>query len=171
MLATSPEQQAEERRLLYVGVTRARTRLRISWATTRTGSGQRRNPPGSWTASGPTPRPAAPRPSSEGPDAAVRGVPDVRQAAPDRRRAQAGPARGLSRRLPEHTWQLLREWRKQEADEAGLPAFCVFTDATLMAIAERRPANEAELLGIAGVGRVKADRYGEAVLGLLALGG
>ena len=172
VLATSPEQQAEERRLLYVGVTRARTRLRISWATTRTGSGQRRNPSRFLDGIRPD-TPVQPR-RGRRPKARTQQSEVCRTCG---KRLQTGAEHKLGRHVDcpagysEHTWQLLREWRKQEADEAGLPAFCVFTDATLMAIAERRPANEAELLGIAGVGRVKADRYGEAVLGLLALGG
>lgn len=67
----------------------------------------------------------------------------------------------------ERTWELLREWRRQEAEDVGLPAFCVFTDATLMAIAEARPGDERALLAIAGVGRSKADKYAEAVLEIL----
>jgi DNA helicase-2/ATP-dependent DNA helicase PcrA len=42
----------------------------------------------------------------------------------------------------------------------------VFTDATLQAIAERRPGSEAELAQISGVGAAKLDRYGSAVLNL-----
>lgn len=61
----------------------------------------------------------------------------------------------------------MREWRRQEAAEANLPAFCVFTDATLMAIAEARPSDDRELLAIAGVGRSKADKYSRAVFAIL----
>ena len=53
---------------------------------------------------------------------------------------------------------------------AGLPAFCVFTDATLMAIAEARPSDERGLRAIAGVGRSKADKYADAVFGILQAG-
>ncbi|NMD46679.1 MAG: hypothetical protein GYA85_07945, partial [Propionibacterium sp.] len=70
----------------------------------------------------------------------------------------------------ERTWALLREWRRQEASDAGLPAFCVFTDATLMAIAEARPSDERGLRAIAGVGRSKADKYADAVFGILQAG-
>lgn len=172
VLATSPAQQAEERRLLYVGVTRARSRLRISWATTRAGSGQRRNPSRFLDGIRPD-TPVQPR-RGRRPKARTQQSDTCRGCG---KRLETGAEHKLGRHLDcpagysERTWQLLREWRKQEADEASLPAFCVFTDATLMAIAERRPANEAELLAIPGVGRVKAGRYGEAVLGLLALGG
>lgn len=60
----------------------------------------------------------------------------------------------------------LKVWRAATAKEAKLPPYVVFTDVTLQAIAERAPTTEQELLSIAGIGRVKLDRYGEAVLGL-----
>jgi DNA helicase-2/ATP-dependent DNA helicase PcrA len=44
----------------------------------------------------------------------------------------------------------------------------VFTDATLTAIAEHRPADRAALVGIPGIGARKLDRYGAAVLALVA---
>ena len=47
-----------------------------------------------------------------------------------------------------------------------MPAYVVFTDATLQAIAERRPVSEAELAVISGVGRAKLERYGASVLAL-----
>ncbi|MND05971.1 ATP-dependent DNA helicase RecQ [compost metagenome] len=47
-----------------------------------------------------------------------------------------------------------------------MPPYVIFTDVTLQAIAERAPATEQELRAIAGVGKVKIDRYGEAVLAL-----
>jgi DNA helicase-2/ATP-dependent DNA helicase PcrA len=60
----------------------------------------------------------------------------------------------------------LRAWRTEVAKEAKVPAYVVFTDVTLQAVAERVPTSEEELLAIAGIGRVKLDRYGDAVLGL-----
>ena len=62
----------------------------------------------------------------------------------------------------------LREWRRQEAAEQKLPAYCVFTDATLIALAEGRPRNAAELIKIQGLGPAKAGKYGEQVLAILA---
>jgi DNA helicase-2/ATP-dependent DNA helicase PcrA len=52
-----------------------------------------------------------------------------------------------------------------------MPAFVIFTDATLMAIAEDRPRDAAGLLGIPGVGRTKCELYAEAVLAILAVEG
>ena len=52
-----------------------------------------------------------------------------------------------------------------------MPAYVVFTDATLTAIAERRPRSSAELAQVPGVGPTKLASYGPAVLDLLAQGG
>ena len=49
-----------------------------------------------------------------------------------------------------------------------MPAFVIFTDATLMAIAEQRPGTLDELATISGVGRTKLERYGAGVLEVLA---
>jgi DNA helicase-2/ATP-dependent DNA helicase PcrA len=54
------------------------------------------------------------------------------------------------------------------AREQGVPSYVVFSDATLEAIAERRPASTGELAAVPGVGPVKLDRYGAAVLALCA---
>ena len=174
VLATAPEAVAEERRLFYVGVTRAREHLRLSWSVTRNGGGQRRSP-----------------------SRFLDGIVAPRQAAPaasGRRRQGRGSAlaascrvcgRGLTsgaeRKLKRHadcpsaydeaTWEALRAWRKAQADEASMPAFVIFTDATLMAIAEQRPGSLSELSGISGVGRTKLERYGQAVLDVLAAHG
>ena len=64
----------------------------------------------------------------------------------------------------EVTLDLLREWRRQEAASASLPAYCVFTDATLVAIAEARPRSDLDLFKVQGLGKVKVDKYGEQVL-------
>ena len=64
--------------------------------------------------------------------------------------------------------ELLREWRRQEAAEQKLPAYCIFTDATLVALAEARPRTATELIKVQGLGPAKADKYGEQVLAILA---
>jgi superfamily II DNA helicase RecQ len=60
----------------------------------------------------------------------------------------------------------LREWRRGVAKDQGVPAYVVFSDATLQSIAAVRPASRSELAGVPGVGAVKLDRYGPAVLEL-----
>jgi DNA helicase-2/ATP-dependent DNA helicase PcrA len=64
-------------------------------------------------------------------------------------------------------FERLRDWRRAVAREAGVPAYVVFTDATLTAIAEREPASTAQLATISGVGKRKLDLYGEQVLAIL----
>jgi DNA helicase-2/ATP-dependent DNA helicase PcrA len=73
--------------------------------------------------------------------------------------------------LDEALFERLREWRSARAKEQSLPAYCVFTDATLTAIAESRPADRAALAGIPGVGATKLERYAEDVLALLGASG
>ncbi|MBX6743811.1 MAG: DNA helicase RecQ [Acetobacteraceae bacterium] len=61
----------------------------------------------------------------------------------------------------------LRSWRKREAAEQGVPAYVIFQNDTLEAIAERRPEDAEELAMIPGVGRSKLERYADAVLRLV----
>ena len=61
----------------------------------------------------------------------------------------------------------LRQWRLGEARIQGKPAYTVFSDRTLRAIAERQPRLAGELLQVSGVGRAKAERYGAALLATL----
>lgn len=70
--------------------------------------------------------------------------------------------------MDEALFERLREWRARQAKQQGVPAYVVFTDATLMAIAEDVPAGERELAVISGVGAMKLDKYGAAVLSLCA---
>jgi RecQ family ATP-dependent DNA helicase len=60
----------------------------------------------------------------------------------------------------------LREWRAAEAKRLGVPAYVVLHDRTLTALAQARPANPRQLLEINGMGPAKAERFGEAILGL-----
>jgi RecQ family ATP-dependent DNA helicase len=62
----------------------------------------------------------------------------------------------------------LRAWRREEAGKMGQPAFCVFADRTLRAIAVERPRTEEELLAVAGIGPAKAAKFGAAVCSICA---
>ncbi|GAB7042277.1 DNA helicase RecQ [Catenuloplanes niger JCM 9533] len=64
-------------------------------------------------------------------------------------------------------FEKLRAWRGAEAKEQGMPAYIVFNDATLRAIAARKPTSLTELATVSGVGEAKLARYGEAVLAVL----
>jgi ATP-dependent DNA helicase RecQ len=68
----------------------------------------------------------------------------------------------------EALFERLRTWRGATAKEQGVPAYVVFHDATLRAIAVAAPASLAELAGISGVGESKLAKYGESILELLA---
>ena len=171
-LAATDEQVAEEGRLFYVGVTRARTYLLMTWSRGRRTGGSRQ--PSrfldglSMSAPAPSPR--------TGP----RLRPGTAQTANCRvcqRPLNSGAERKLGRHLectPAYDEQLLarlKEWRAQQAAERSVPAFVVFTDATLMAIAETGPTDLAALQRVPGVGALKTGQFGEAVLRLVAGGG
>ncbi|MEG1832641.1 MAG: DNA helicase RecQ [Burkholderiaceae bacterium] len=64
----------------------------------------------------------------------------------------------------EPLFERLRAWRASVAKEHGVPAYVVFADATLRAIATARPGSMGELRGISGVGEKKLERYGAAVI-------
>ena len=64
-------------------------------------------------------------------------------------------------------FERLRAWRAATAKEHGVPAYVVFPDATLQAIAIARPASLDALRGISGVGDKKRDNFGPALLGLI----
>ena len=68
----------------------------------------------------------------------------------------------------ETLYEALRSWRTAEAGEIGKPAYVVFTDATLQAIAEMKPSDTDELSQVPGVGPAKLEKYAEPVLGLVS---
>jgi DNA topoisomerase-3 len=61
----------------------------------------------------------------------------------------------------------LKAWRRAEAQKKNVPAFCIFNDRTLHALAAERPSDEAGLLAVAGIGPTLASRYGETLLRIL----
>ncbi|TDL45689.1 DNA helicase RecQ [Microbacterium oleivorans] len=65
-------------------------------------------------------------------------------------------------------FEALRAWRAEQAKEQGVPAYIVFGDATLRALAEHRPTSVADLDGITGIGAKKREAYGEAVVAVIA---
>jgi DNA helicase-2/ATP-dependent DNA helicase PcrA len=172
VLASSAEQIDEEQRLLYVGITRARRLLRISWSRTRNGNGHPRTPsrflqpvlPDSLTA--PTRRSGSARRGRH--SALSLHCRSCGRSLTDAAERKIGRHLGCPATYDERTMAMLKEWRRQEAAEAKLPAYCVFTDATLIAIAEARPGSLVDLIKVQGLGRTKADKYGEHVLAIIA---
>ncbi len=61
----------------------------------------------------------------------------------------------------------LKDWRLRVAKELKVPAYVVFTDNTLIAIAESLPADEAALVAIPGIGARKLEQFGPDVLELV----
>ncbi|MDT4922537.1 MAG: ATP-dependent helicase UvrD/PcrA [Pseudonocardiales bacterium] len=140
--ATTPAQIAEERRLLYVGITRAREHLALSWALARS-PGQRRGRRPSRFLDGL--RPSTPRPVNP--------------------RAKAKPKAHDAEDA--ELFGRLRAWRKAQAEAQHVPPFVVFSDATLVAIADARPQSPAGLAQISGVGPMKLTRYADPLLAVL----
>jgi DNA helicase-2/ATP-dependent DNA helicase PcrA len=128
----------EERRLFYVGLTRARRELSLSWFR----------------------------------DGRTRPSPFLREIGV----ADASTATARARRSPEPAsggglFGDLRSWRARRAKEDGVPAYVIFHDATLRAIAERRPRDWADLAGVSGVGPAKLERYADEVLEIVNAAG
>ncbi len=101
----------------------------------------------------------------------LRGERPVRIHAPP---ALAAPGRAAApARMPgggDALFEQLRAWRKQIADAQNLPPYLIFHDATLRDIAALRPDSLADLAQIRGVGAAKLQRYGAALLAVLAAG-
>ncbi|HEX3541427.1 MAG TPA: ATP-dependent DNA helicase UvrD2 [Acidimicrobiales bacterium] len=168
--ARTAESETEERRLLYVALTRAGDELHCSWAEARhfgdhlvarrpspwlsalTGAAgkaeNRETPPGLRRQRLATPREQLARCRRPGPG--------LRAA----QEANADPA----------VVEALRAWRASAARAAGVPAHVLLHDATLAAVAAGRPATPDDLLGVPGLGPVKVARYGAVLLDLVAGG-
>lgn len=61
----------------------------------------------------------------------------------------------------------LKHLRKQIAEEENVPAFVIFSDATLADMTEKMPGDKTEFIGVTGVGQTKLERYGEAFITLI----
>ena len=180
--AESAEQIEEERRLLYVGVTRAARQLHISWAHSRQPGGRAtrsmsrflQNVGGgiallSTDDNGQvikgTPRKSSSR-SRKGPGKCR----ICRKGLVTAEERTIGRCRSCPSDINEELFDRLRQWRSAQAKERSVPAFVVFTDATMIAIAEQLPSDLEGLAGIPGIGPAKLDLYGEVLLDLVREG-
>jgi len=166
--ATDAESQAEERRLLYVALTRAQDELHCTWARQRRfGGGVSNREPSPWL---------------EAIDAARRALLGLaspsRQVADNLRagREMLGGARGRARDRARATSparstgplaDAIRAWRTSAARAAKVPAYVVMPDRTLDAIAAARPRSVSQLRQIPGIGPSRVASYGEVILDLV----
>jgi DNA helicase II / ATP-dependent DNA helicase PcrA len=169
-LAHGPESEAveEERRLLYVGITRARMHLALSWALSRNPGGRQSRKSSRFlnglspqTQADPTPN--RPR-RNRGPASRCRICNDqlTTPAAIMLRRCETCAAD-----IDDELLLQLKDWRLRTAKEMSVPAYVVFTDNTLIAIAELLPTDDAALVAIPGIGARKLEQFGPDVLELV----
>jgi DNA helicase-2/ATP-dependent DNA helicase PcrA len=129
----------EERRLLYVGITRAREHLFLSW----------------------------PREPKSAPSRFLEEIGVAPAAASPRTAAAARTKAPVAAPADGPLFDRLRAWRRERALADGVPAYVVFPDKTLAAIAEIRPADRTDLAAISGVGPAKLERYADEVLAIV----
>ncbi|RLV50896.1 ATP-dependent DNA helicase UvrD2 [Nocardioides mangrovicus] len=174
--ASTPAEVEEERRLLYVGVTRAREHLTLTWSLARNPGGQARRKPsrfltdllpaGVSAASVPGQRGAQRGEKKRGRRPATCRICNL--ALTTARQRNRGYCEDCPVPYDEELFASLRAWRKERAEADEVPAFVVFSDATLEALAEVRPDSREKLLRINGVGPAKVERYADDVLEILS---
>ncbi|MBL1076351.1 ATP-dependent DNA helicase UvrD2 [Nocardia sp. 2] len=162
----------EERRLLYVGVTRAREHLQLSWALARSAGrkGRRRRSrflAGLVPDDSPASRIAQHTTDRRGPKRVLPGCRICGRPLLNTQATMLGRCSRCPADIDNGLLEALKDWRREKADELSLPHFVVFSDTTLTAIAEQRPADDRALVAIPGIGAKKLQTYGADVLAIV----
>jgi DNA helicase II / ATP-dependent DNA helicase PcrA len=168
--AEGPAAVEEERRLLYVGMTRARRRLTVSWSLARTPGARSSRKPSRFLTGLRPPSPSD-RVSVEPGGRRRKSVAHCRECGRPlgtTAERKVGRCEDCPASYDEELFERLRAWRVQRAGQEKVPAYVVFTDLTLQAIAEVRPGDPEALLRINGIGRSKLTKYGDEVLDIVA---
>ena len=158
------EEVEEERRLFYVGITRAREHLQLSWSYARQ-EGGRKSRERSRFLDGIAPQlevEATPERLKRAKACRMCGFPLDTPA-----EKSLGRHEDCEPTYNESAFLALKQWRLDLARENNHPPYLVFTDATLLAIVEEMPESPADLLNISGIGPAKLEQYGEGVLEVL----
>ena len=173
--AGSEEAIEEERRLFYVGITRAREHLHLSWSLARQ-EGSKANRHRTRFLDGLVPQEeaaAAQRHSGSGGSRERLGAPKNACVVCGSR--LGSPELKILGRCGQHAPETdhlllteLRDWRITQAKDKAVPAYVIFTDATLRAIAEKLPTTSDQLLAVPGIGPVKVQEFGEDVLAIVS---
>jgi DNA helicase II / ATP-dependent DNA helicase PcrA len=143
-LADTEEALAEEKRLLYVGITRAKVHLTLSYSRARSAGGK----------------------STRKRTRFLEGIwPDLRAAPPTRQHKTAAGDLGVG---DLRVFEELKAWRIAHAQSQSKPAFTILVDTSLVEIAQRRPKTLGQLAGVRGVGPSKLDLYGREILEIVA---
>ncbi|WRS29896.1 ATP-dependent DNA helicase UvrD2 [Actinomycetaceae bacterium MB13-C1-2] len=149
-LATTPEAIEEERRLLYVGITRAKRELQISWSRSKGGGGRNVRKVSRFLG----PLWPAGDPSNK----------TRRLAGGQRRKTEEQEFQDESDQATLELYEQLRQWRKDTADAMGRPAYTVLPNTTLRDIATARPKTMRQLGVLRGIGDVKLTQFGAEIL-------
>jgi len=144
-MAETDEAVSEERRLLYVGITRAREHLTLSYAMARKEGGRKHRTRTRFL---------------------ERWWPDVRQA-PTRRPSTSSKLAELDAEQL-RLFESLKAWRLETAKADSKPAFTVLVDSSLVQIVTMRPGTLGDLARVNGIGASKLEKYGLQILELVA---
>ncbi len=170
--AKSADEQAEERRLLYVAITRAEENLHLSWAARRSrGNHTSNRAPSPWLVPIGTAEPVRRADQTHPKKSTDRSSKKSPKKSPKKSTgAEKSRAHLKSSTNPRNAAlaEAISEWRRNRARAAAIPAYIIFPDTTLNALVAYKPQSNDELLEISGIGPARVERYGEELLEIIS---